>query len=96
MFPGSALSINKPSGISLLLISVLAVSNKVTRPAFNKGKAQPWRAGDFELRVDKRLEDVAGNSIARVFDTDRDRAAGPVDSAPSEGTVTVPFRVGSR
>jgi hypothetical protein len=57
---------------------------------------QPWRAGDFELRVDKRLEDVAGNSIARVFDTDRDRAAGPVDSAPSEGTVTVPFRVGSR
>jgi hypothetical protein len=57
---------------------------------------QPWRTGDFELRVDKRLEDVAGNSIARVFDTDRDRAAGPVDSAPSEGTVTVPFRVGSR
>jgi hypothetical protein len=53
----------------------------------------PWPEGDFELRVDKRLEDVAGNSIARVFDTDRDRAAGPVDAAPSEGTVTVPFRV---
>ena len=56
----------------------------------------PWVGGDFALRVDKRLEDVAGNSIARVFDTDRDRAAGPVDAAPSEGTVTVPFRVGSR
>ena len=56
----------------------------------------PWPAGDFALRVDKRLEDVAGNSIARIFDTDRDRAAGPVDSAPSEGTVTVPFRVRSR
>lgn len=56
----------------------------------------PWRSGDFALRVDKRLEDVAGNSIARIFDTDRDRAAGPVDAAPSEGTVTVPFRVGSR
>jgi hypothetical protein len=58
--------------------------------------ALPWSNGDFELRVDKRLEDIAGNSIARIFDTDRDRAAGPVDSAPSEGTVTVPFRVGSR
>ena len=56
---------------------------------------RPWSTGDFALRVDKRLEDVAGNSIARVFDTDRDRAAGPVDAAPSEGTVTVPFRVGS-
>jgi hypothetical protein len=56
----------------------------------------PWPSGDFALRVDKRLEDVAGNSIARIFDTDRDRAAGPVDAAPSEGTVTVPFRVGPR
>jgi hypothetical protein len=55
----------------------------------------PWPSGGFALRVDKRLEDVAGNSIARIFDTDRDRVAGPVDSAPSEGTVTVPFRVGS-
>lgn len=56
----------------------------------------PWSKGDYELRVDKRLEDVAGNSIARIFDTDRDRAADPVDSAPSEGTVTVPFRIGNR
>jgi hypothetical protein len=53
----------------------------------------PWPKGDFELRIDRRLEDVAGNSVARVFDTDRSRAAGPVDAAPSEGIVAVPFRV---
>lgn len=58
--------------------------------------ALPWSKGDFALRVDKRLEDVAGNSIARIFDTDRDRAAGPVDAAPSDGTVTVPVRIGPR
>jgi hypothetical protein len=30
--------------------------------------SSPWRAGAYALRVDSRLEDVAGNSVRRVFD----------------------------
>ncbi len=29
-----------------------------------------WRPGGYTLRVDGRLEDVAGNSVRRVFDRD--------------------------
>jgi hypothetical protein len=29
-----------------------------------------WRAGDYTLQVDPRLEDLAGNSVARLFDRD--------------------------
>ncbi|MGX7680062.1 hypothetical protein ACSMXN_14315 [Jatrophihabitans sp. DSM 45814] len=29
-----------------------------------------WRAGSYLLRVESRLEDLAGNSVARVFDRD--------------------------
>lgn len=39
-----------------------------------------WVAGDHELVVDPRLEDVAGNSVCRVFDRDLQRAEDdPVD-----------------
>jgi len=33
-----------------------------------------WRAGTYTLEVDARLEDLAGNSIRRVFDRDLDAA----------------------
>jgi hypothetical protein len=36
--------------------------------------AGPWRAGRHAVHVDSRLEDLAGNSIARVFDRDLTRA----------------------
>ena len=32
---------------------------------------QPWRKGTYQLQVDERLEDLAGNSILRPFDFDR-------------------------
>lgn len=35
----------------------------------------PWRPGRHELIVDARLEDLAGNSLARVFDRDLTRVA---------------------
>jgi hypothetical protein len=35
---------------------------------------QPWRAGDHRLRIDARLEDLAGNSLRRVFHRDLARA----------------------
>jgi hypothetical protein len=33
--------------------------------------AEPWRGGPYELVIDDILEDVAGNSVTRVFDRDR-------------------------
>ena len=44
--------------------------------------AAPWPAGEYRLAVDPRLEDLAGNSIARVFDRDLER-----DEAPAEPTT---------
>jgi len=42
--------------------------------------AAPWRAGTIELEIDARLEDLAGNSVARVFDRDLSaRADDPLD-----------------
>jgi hypothetical protein len=35
----------------------------------------PWPAGGHELRIAPRLEDLAGNSLARVFDRDLSSAA---------------------
>jgi hypothetical protein len=37
--------------------------------------AQPWASGPHRLVVDHILEDVAGNSVSRVFDQDRSRPA---------------------
>jgi hypothetical protein len=49
----------------------------------------PWRDVAHRLRVDPVLEDVAGNSVQRVFDRDITRA----DEAPRDGgPVEVPFR----
>jgi hypothetical protein len=35
--------------------------------------AEAWRPGSYSLAVDPKLEDLAGNSLARVFDRDLDR-----------------------
>lgn len=51
---------------------------------------RPWVAGAYALVVDPVLEDLAGNSVSRVFD--RDLAAVADDPAPP-GPVRVPFRV---
>ncbi|HEX3724679.1 MAG TPA: hypothetical protein VHV08_00485, partial [Pirellulales bacterium] len=31
---------------------------------------RPWTPGSYELVVDRAIEDLAGNSIGRAFDTD--------------------------
>jgi hypothetical protein len=33
---------------------------------------RPWRPGRFEIRINPALEDLAGNNLVRVFDTDLD------------------------
>ena len=48
-----------------------------------------WAAGSHQLVVDPVLEDLAGNSVSRVFDRDLDR---PEDQPRQAGPVTVGFR----
>ncbi len=50
---------------------------------------QPWRSGTHRLVVDPVLEDLAGNSVSRVFDRDLTR---PGDEPGPPGPNTVPFR----
>ena len=38
---------------------------------------QPWPASDLQLTIDEHLEDLAGNTPARVFDTDLVKKALP-------------------
>jgi hypothetical protein len=48
-----------------------------------------WAAGSYQLIVDPVLEDLAGNSVSRVFDRDLAR---PEDQPRQAGPVTVFFR----
>jgi len=51
----------------------------------------PWGTGPYHLEVDHRLEDVAGNSVSRVFDRDLRR---PQDAPRPEEPAVVTFRPG--
>jgi hypothetical protein len=48
-----------------------------------------WASGAHQLIVDPVLEDLAGNSVSRVFDRDLDR---PEDQPRQARPVTVGFR----
>jgi hypothetical protein len=50
--------------------------------------ATPWRAGPHRVVVDPVLEDVAGNSVHRVFDRD---LSNPEDAPHDDGPVELPF-----
>jgi hypothetical protein len=50
---------------------------------------QAWAPGPHQLVVDPVLEDLAGNSVSRVFDRDLTR---PQDDPLAAGPVTVTFR----
>ena len=51
--------------------------------------ASPWRAGAHSLRVSTALEDLAGNSVGRLFDTDV--GSGARASEARSGNVLVPI-----
>ncbi|MCW2522987.1 MAG: hypothetical protein JWO63_1322 [Frankiales bacterium] len=50
---------------------------------------QPWAEGDYTLSVNPVLEDLAGNSLRRVFDLDLTR---PEDAPGSTAPTVLPFR----
>jgi len=51
---------------------------------------EPWRAGDYRLVIDTRLEDVCGNRVGRPFEVD---LFGPITREIRIETVTIPFNV---
>lgn len=53
--------------------------------------ATPWQSGRYLLRIDGRLEDLAGNNLNRPFDRDITRQA---DAHPNRSFIERPFRVG--
>jgi hypothetical protein len=58
---------------------------------------EPWRAGQYALHVDAALEDVAGNSVARLFDADRRAGDMSAESAAAHGRErVVRFEVAAR
>jgi hypothetical protein len=50
--------------------------------------AEPWSAGPHELVIDDILEDMAGNSVTRVFDRDRTI---PSDAIREKGPTVMPY-----
>jgi len=51
---------------------------------------QAWRAGDYKIRIETTLEDLAGNSIGRAFDVD---TIEPIQKRIEVDTVEIPFTV---
>ncbi len=51
---------------------------------------KPWKSGRYHLVADNRLEDLAGNSLGRLFEVD---VLQPVDRQLKTETVKVPFEL---
>jgi hypothetical protein len=55
--------------------------------------ASPWRVGAAHLHVSASLEDLAGNSVARVFDTDLQAGGRPAESeSRADVVLAIPVR----
>ncbi|MYA19485.1 MAG: hypothetical protein F4Z25_04280 [Chloroflexi bacterium] len=55
--------------------------------------AAPWPEGDYRLAIDPRLEDLAGNSLTRLFDRDLERDEATVDAARTSISFAVRARL---
>jgi hypothetical protein len=85
-----------------LLLRLLEVSDQAGRPVVGQSQVlpgetaweftprEPWRAGDYRLVIDTRLEDLAGNRIGRPFDVDLFQ---PIQRQVTAETVTLRFAV---
>ncbi|MBU6178035.1 MAG: hypothetical protein KGR69_00160 [Verrucomicrobia bacterium] len=55
--------------------AALAVTVEADAGGFTMRRADGWPAGAYRLIVDPRLEDLAGNSVARPFNVDLEKGA---------------------
>jgi hypothetical protein len=54
---------------------------------------RPWADGEHTLRVDSALEDIAGNSVAQVFDADRSADSTRARTVEGESIRQVRFKM---
>lgn len=54
---------------------------------------EPWMNGSFQLQVESRLEDLAGNNLNRPFDMDVKANA---KLLPERKVISIPFRVSNK
>jgi hypothetical protein len=81
-----AITVEDPSGRAVDG-KIMIVENEVTWALVPD---RPWPAGDYQLAIDPILEDLAGNSVGRAFET---RAQTIVDEGTKSAAVTLPFRI---
>ncbi len=67
---------------------VMEVDRQETRWRLTPKSA--WKAGSYQLIVDSRLEDLAGNHIGQAFDTD---LSAPLREQSTPKTIALPFMV---
>jgi hypothetical protein len=70
-----------------------AVSIVVGDSAWTFTPASPWQTGSYGIRVDADLEDLAGNSVARVFDAERRPGAPAFQDTTPATSRSIGFRV---
>jgi hypothetical protein len=86
-------------GLLMRLLEVLAPQGKFIEGSIQVDRDEtrwqftphePWRAGDYSLSVDTRLEDLAGNRLNRPFEVD---VFERVEERITTTTVSLPFKV---
>jgi hypothetical protein len=66
---------------------MISVDHNETRWSFTPLEA--WKAGEYHVEIDPRLEDVAGNRMDNVFDVDVTER----DSSRASTRYSIPFRI---
>jgi hypothetical protein len=70
------------------MAGTVTVANQESRWQFTPQKS--WEAGNYELDVDKTLEDLAGNSIGRPFEVD---ILHPIQRSVETEKINIPFQI---
>jgi hypothetical protein len=70
---------------------VIAIEDEETRWRFTPDR--PWAAGGYSISVSMDLEDLAGNSVGRLFEVD---VFDTVERRPKAETMALPFRIEAR
>lgn len=93
-FPEVMDKVGLESGISVLDAGDQPVAGKVmvSRAAtqWDFFPESPWKAGDYQLLLYSRMEDLAGNNLIRLFDTPVQDSAAEI---PAEEVLMIRFQV---
>lgn len=89
---GSMLLVKGPSGAPVFFEAGIGPAERT----WTATPREPWRAGEYHVVIDCRIEDLAGNNIERLFDVDLAHDGNMPESADGSCAVELPFAVGRR